>query len=122
MKSFDVAENLTRCCSVKIQVFRDVNSVRTGINVLGDSHRRFGITYPSPLNMGCYPTFRDKLSVPLADGTDKLSRNVGRYKSTVRKIPEEQNSYYIFTKAIIKDVWTAVLLLTTSFFRVFRLV
>jgi hypothetical protein len=43
------------------------------------------------------PTFRDNLAVPssavkldIKEGTNRLSRNVGNYKSTLRNIPEER--------------------------------
>jgi hypothetical protein len=45
------------------------------------------------------PTLQDSLwypcsrpNKPLQDGTDRLSRNVGKYQSTLRNIPEEQRS------------------------------
>jgi hypothetical protein len=67
-------------------------------------------------------TFGDSLSVSLEGGTNRLSRNIGKYQSQEWKFPQEQRTWYIFTEATVKIVWTVILLWTTSCFLVFILV
>jgi hypothetical protein len=55
------------------------------------SYRRFGTTYRFHLQRSSKPRFLlDYLTHE--DGSDRLSRNVGNYQSTLRNIPEERRS------------------------------